>query len=217
MFVRGCAAVVAVTALTSCASPAPVTPVPPPATTSSKPAPSLAEVDQRAKAALAPPGAFDARGGKVDDAAAALDLPFPLEGQAVGEVCGALPRITGKGTSAARSRSWGGTLSLFERVHVTSELPASAVVSTVRQHVRDCGRPAGTVVPDVALTKPDGLDEAYAFCEANEPGAIPWTCQVALARGNVFAFVTVNEQSKEAGAKLLAELVPVFARAVVEA
>lgn len=218
MFVRICAAVVAVAALTSaCAATEPAPPSPT-TTTSSKAPPSVAELDRRAKAALPPPGAFDALGGKVDEASAALDdIPIALEGQAIGEVCGTLLRVD-KGTSAARTRSWGGEVNLFERVHATSELPASAVLSTVRQQIRGCvpNRPAGTVVLDVPLAKPEGVEESYAYCEANDPGALPWSCGAALARGNMFALVVVNGQTREAASAQLNDVTPIFAKSLVK-
>ncbi|MDX8029012.1 hypothetical protein SK803_02265 [Lentzea sp. BCCO 10_0856] len=205
------AVMAAVALIAGCATAAPVTPTAPPATTSSVVPPTPAELDQRAKVALAPPGAFDALGGKADDTAALDDLPVVVEGQAIGEVCGTLPRVD-KGTSAARSRSWSGGVNLFERVHVTSELPASALVSTVRQQARACASDA-----EVALTRPEGVDESFAYCEPNDPGAIPWSCQVALARGNVFALVAVNGQTEEAASAQLTSVLPIFAESLVKA
>ncbi|MFS8097667.1 hypothetical protein LFM09_11060 [Lentzea alba] len=213
---RFCAAVAAVAALTSaCTNAAPVpapAPVPPPTTTTSA-APTLAELDARAKAALPAPAAFDALGGKYDDATAALDdLPMPLEGQAIGEVCGALLRVD-KGTSAARSRSWSGGVYLLERVHVTSEQPAKALVPVVRQQAGVCA-PGG----EFAVTTPEGVEESFAYCEPNDgAGALPWTCQVALARGNVFALVSISGQSKKALSGQLSFVLPIVAEPFLKA
>lgn len=205
---RICAAVVVVAALTSaCANAAPA-PSPPPTTAGPH---TLAELDRRAKAALALPESFVSLAGEMDQSAAELDdLPMAVEGQAIGEVCGALLRV-GKGTSAARKRTWSGGIHLFERVHVTSEMPAAELVSNVRQRVRECGRPAGEVLGDVALSKPAGVDESYAYCEANDPGVIGWSCQAALGQGNVFAFVTVGGMTVETATAQLTKVTPIFA------
>jgi hypothetical protein len=174
--------------------------------------PTLTELDQRAKAALAAPDAFGGLGGKKDEGTSDLDdLPIAVEGQAIGQVCGALPRVD-EGTSAARTRSWPGGVNVFERVHVTSALPAKTLVATVRQHAQRCAQGA-----ELALTRPDGVDESFAYCEQNEPGAIPWSCQVALARGSAFALVAVNGESREAASAQLTSVLPIVAEPFVKA
>jgi hypothetical protein len=199
---------VAVVALTSaCTSTSPITA--PATTTSLSPRSSLEALDERAKAAIPSPTAFEALGpGPVN--ASGLGPDAPVEGDGIGEVCGALLRV-GRGTSAARTRTWSGGVNLFERVHVTSELPAKALVSMVREKAQACAPGA-----EAAVTEPDGVEELFAYCAANDPGAVPWSCKAAFSRGNVFAFVVVNAESAETASLQLGAALPIFAGPLVK-
>jgi hypothetical protein len=84
-----CAAVLAVVALTAgCAGePAAAPPASTATTTTTTVPPSPAELNERAKAAIAPPGAFDSLGGAVKVSNPANDGDAGLEGEAVTTVC----------------------------------------------------------------------------------------------------------------------------------
>ncbi|KJK52044.1 hypothetical protein UK23_04730 [Lentzea aerocolonigenes] len=201
----------AVVALTSaCTSTSPITvPAPATTTTSLSPRSSLEALDERAKAAIPSHMAFETLGaGPVN--ASGLGPEAPVEGDGIGEVCGALLRV-GRGTSVARTRTWSGGVNLFERVHVTSELPAKALVSMVREKAQACAPGA-----EVAVARPDGVEELFAYCGANDPGAVPWSCKAAFSRGNAFAFVVVNAESAESASLQLSAALPIFAEPLVK-
>jgi hypothetical protein len=210
VFVRICAAVVAVAvaALTSACGGAEQVVV---RSTGTSSGPLAAVLDQRAKVALALPESFSSLASAVDEGSTDPGtLPMAVRGQAIGEVCGA-PLWVHRGTSAAHTRTWSGAITLFERVHVTSELPARELLSKVRQRVRECGRPAGEVVPDVPFAHRVAVEESYAYCEAAGTGKNGWTCRAALAQHDVFAFVVVSGVTGETARTNLAKAVPIFA------
>jgi hypothetical protein len=220
---RICAVVLTVVALTAacttaCTTGAPA-PQPSPTTTSSPAPPSLAELDQRARTALAPPGAFDALQGHVEKSFPANDGDPGAEREVVTALCGR-ELLVDSGTSVARSRVWEGGVRVFERVHAMSDLPAAVLMRTVRAGSRNCVlySPAGTVFADEPVANPQGVDESYAHCEMHdEPGVTPWACHAVLARGTLIATVVSFGNTREAASAQLSATVPIFAESLAKA
>jgi hypothetical protein len=212
----------AVLALTAGCGAAPVTPpAPSTTTTSSVVPPSPAQLDARAKSAMAPPGAFDALGGKVAESTPANDSDPGAEREPVALLCrGNSTLFVDSGTSVARSRIWAGGASLFQRVHATSDLPATVLVRGVRNSGDGCALSFGAdkVVGNVPIAKPEGVEDSYAYCEANKnPEMVPWSCQLVMARGTLITLVVASGQSQQAAVAQLASVVPTFAETFVKA
>lgn len=186
-----------------------------PSPTTVVPTVSVAELDGRAKVALAPPGAFDAVGGRVQLNDPASDSDPGHEGDDAGDVCGK-PLLVASGVSVWRRRLWTGEVSLTQTVHVTSSVPATSLLSTARQWARDCS--AGTVDPDVTLARPQGVDEAFAYCEMHHDfQVLPWSCHAVFARGNLFVNVVAFGAGRDTAAAQLDAVVPTFAEFLVKA
>ncbi|SDI92114.1 hypothetical protein SAMN04488074_10141 [Lentzea albidocapillata subsp. violacea] len=200
-------------------------PVASPATTSSTAPPSPAELDERVKKALAPPGAFDVFGGRVALTSPANDSDPGHEQSNVSAACGGSPLRVDSGISVSRSRAWTGGVNLAESVHAMSDLPGSVLLTTVQRRSRLCttyypyGRTAHTVVPDVPHVKPHGIDESYVFCERVDHPEMPlWQCYAYLARGTLLAVILeVGNRTKEAALLRLTSAVPIFAESLVKA
>ena len=209
-------AVVMAVALTAACSAAPVTP-PAPSTTSSTV--SVPDLDRRAKAAMAPPDALAAFGGRMEkDFPANADDPG-TEGEVVTATCGRELRVD-SGKSVARSRVWEGGVSVFERVHAMSDLSAAVLLLPVRRGARDCvlGSPAGTVFADEPIATPPGVDESFAHCESHdEPGVTPWSCHAVLGRGTLIATIVSFGETRESASAQLATVVPILAAPFAQA
>lgn len=219
---RFCAAVMAVVALTTaCTSETPAAAPPSTTTTTTPVPPSPTELDQRAKAAIAPPGAFDALGGRVAQSTPANDTDRGAEREIVTTICRAdSPLRVDSGTSVARSRAWTGGVNLFQRVHATSELPASVLLTSVRRQADLClpGSSADQVAPNLPLAKPDGVDDLYGYCVANiDPELIPWSCHAVLARGTLITVVVASARTQSAAAAQLNSVLPIFTEPFVKA
>lgn len=221
---RICAAVMAAVALVAgCSSGAATTQSAPTTTTtiSSVVPPTPAELDVRVKAAMAPPGAFDALGGKLAESTPANDSDAGVEHEVVAMQCrGSSELRVDSGTSVARTRIWAGGVSLFERVHATSELPASVLMTSLKQRADGCVLSFGAdqAVANIPIAKPEGVDDLYTYCEANkDPEMVPWSCQAYLTRGNLIAFVVASGQSQASAAAQLTSAVPIFTAPFVKA
>ncbi|MFI6096100.1 hypothetical protein ACIA8G_11130 [Lentzea sp. NPDC051213] len=214
---------VAVAVLTASCTGAQPAAAPPPTTSSTAP-PSPADLDLRAKKALAPAGAFDALGGRVERNYPGDDSEPGYEQEIVRTACGSHDLRVDSGTSVSRSRAWAGGVDLFERVHAMSDLPAAVLLTTVQRWSRLCTSyspggvsPLRTVVPDVSLVRPEGVDESYAYCEANnDPALVPWSCHAVLARGTLLATVTASGRSQDAALAQLTSVVPIFAESLAK-
>ncbi|ANZ34836.1 hypothetical protein BBK82_00830 [Lentzea guizhouensis] len=210
----------AIAALTTACGGEPVAAPPSTTTTTTTTAPpTTAELDARAKAAIAPPGAFDALGGVVAESVPANDSDPGEEGQAVAIVCGSGPILV-DGMSVARTRIWTGRLSLFQRVHAAADRPAATLVESVRARAKLCSgsnadRQAGLSLP---LAKPQGADEFYAFCMANlDPDLVPWSCQAVMGRGTLITVVVASGSTRAAAEAQLTAVTPVFAETFAKA
>jgi hypothetical protein len=181
--------------------------------------PTTAELDVRAKAAIAPPGAFDALGGVFKESTPANDSEPGEEGQVVSTVCKSNP-IFVDGVSVARTRIWTGRLDLFQRVHAAVDRPAATLVESVRARVKLCsgGRAADQVKLSLPLAKPQGVDEFYAHCEANkDPGVVPWSCHAVMGRGTLITVVVASGLTQAAAEAQLTSVTPIFAETFAKA
>lgn len=214
---RICAAVMAVAALTTACGGEPG--AAPPTTTTTTVPPTPAELDQRAKAAIAPPGAFDALGGKFKQSTPANDSDLGAEGEIVTSVCNGTP-IRVDGASVARTRVWAGQLDLFQRVHAMSDRPAATLVEVVRDRVTSCAqyRPADQTKVTIPLTKPQGVDDFYAYCETNrDPDLVDWSCHAVMGRGTLITLVVAFGLTHAAAEAQLTSVVPTFAETFAKA
>jgi hypothetical protein len=217
---RICAAVMVVAALTTACGGEPASA--PPATTTTTTTtvpPTPAELDQRAKAAIAPPGAFDALGGKFKQSTPATDSDPGAEGEMVTSVCNNDP-IRVDGVSVARTRVWAGQLDLFQRVHAMSDRPAATLVEVVRTRVKSCAgyRPADQTKVTLPLTKPQGVDDFYAYCETNQdPDLVDWSCHAVMGRGTLITLVVAFGLTQAAAEAQLTSVAPIFAETFAKA
>ncbi|MET9632443.1 hypothetical protein ABZX92_33795 [Lentzea sp. NPDC006480] len=181
--------------------------------------PTPAELDQRAKAAIASPGAFDALGGKFKQSTPANDSDPGVENEMVTSVCEDSP-IRVDGVSVARTRVWTGQLDLFQRVHAMSDRPAAALVESVRARVKLCigSRPADQIKVTIPLTKPQGVDDFYAYCITNrDPNLVDWSCHAVMGRGTLITLVVAFGLTQAAAEAQLTSVVPIFAETFAKA
>jgi hypothetical protein len=209
----------AVAALTTaCGSEPAAAPVATTTTTTTAP-PTPAELDQRAKAAIAPPGAFDALGGKFKQSTPANDSDPGAEGEVVASVCNN-SSILVDGVSVARTRVWTGQVDLFQRVHAMSDRPAATLVESVQARAKLCGgsRPADQIKLTIPLTKPQGVDAFYAYCMTNQdPNLVDWSCHAVMGRGTLITVVVAFGLTQAAAEAQLTSVVPTFAETFAKA
>lgn len=216
---RICAAITVIAALTAACGGEPAAAPPVTTTTTTTVPPTPAELDQRAKAAIAPPGAFDALGGKFKQSTPANDSDPGAEGEMVASVCGDTP-IHVDGVSVARTRVWAGQLDLFQRVHAMSDRPAATLVESVRARAKLCigSRPADQIKVTIPLTKPQGVDDFYAYCITNkDPGLVDWSCHAVMGRGTLITLVVAFGLTHAAAEAQLTSVVPIFAETFAKA
>ncbi|MEU7476573.1 hypothetical protein AB0A63_11365 [Lentzea sp. NPDC042327] len=217
---RICAAVVAIAALATTACGGEPAAAPPVTTTTTTTAPpTAAELDLRAKAAIAPPGAFDAQGGKVGSSTPATDTDPGLEGEPVTFVC-KTSELFADGMSVSRTRTWDGRVDLFQRVHATADRPAATLVERVRTWAQQCTqyRGADKIKLELPLTKPQGVDDFYAYCETTEdPALIDWSCHAVMGRGTLITVVVAFGPTQAAAEAQLTSAVPIFAETFAKA
>ena len=215
---RLCAAVVAVVALTAGCAGEPAA-APPPSTTTTTtttPPPAPAELNERAKAAIAPPGAFASIGGEVQDSMPASDTEIGGDGEIVITVCGG-SGLRVDGTSVARTRTWAGRVNLFQRVHAMSERTAATLVASMPRSISGCAAARGAAQL-TTLAKPAGVDDFFAHCEANvEPGLVPWSCLVLMGRGTLITLVVASDRTRAAAEAQLTAVLPIFAEPFAKA
>jgi hypothetical protein len=188
-------------------------------TTTTTVPPTPAELDQRAKAAIAPPGAFDALGGEFKQSKPANDSDPGAEGEMVTSVCNDTP-VRVDGMSVARTRVWAGQLDLFQRVHAMSDRPATTLVELVRARVKLCAesRPTDQIKATIPLTKPQGIDDFYAYCETNQdPDLVDWSCHAVMGRGTLITLVVAFGLTQSAAEAQLTSAVPIFAETFAKA
>jgi hypothetical protein len=213
---RICAAVAVVVALTTACGGEPVAAPPATTTTTTAVAPTPAELDQRAKAAIAPPGAFDALGGQFRQSTPAGDNEPGADGEIVTTLCGT-SEMRVDGTSVARTRVWTGRVNLFQRVHAMSDRTAATLVTAVERRLSSCAKNRSAEQTG-AVTKPEGVDDFYAHCEANpDPELVPWSCHAMMGRGTLITVVVASGQTKAAAETQLTSVVPIFAESFVKA
>lgn len=206
-------------ALTTACGGEPVAAPPATTTTTTTVPPTPAELDQRAKAAIASPGAFDALGGKFKQSTPANDSDPGAEGEMVASVCNGTP-IRVDGVSVARTRVWTGQLDLFQRVHATSDRPAATLVNVVQDRVTSCAqyRPADQIKVTIPLTKPQGVDDFYAYCITNrDPNLVDWSCQAVMGRGTLITLVVAFGRTQAAAEAQLTSVAPIFAETFAKA
>jgi hypothetical protein len=217
---RICAAVIAVAALTTACSGEPAAAPPATTTTTTTTAPPTpAELDQRAKAAIAPPGAFDALGGKFKQSTPANDSDPGAEGEVVASVCNN-STVRVDGVSVARTRVWTGQVDLFQRVHAMSDRPAATLVESVQARAKLCigSRPADQIKLSIPLTKPQGVDDFYAYCIKNQdPNLVDWSCHAVMGRGTLITLVVAFGLTQAAAEAQLTSVVPIFAETFAKA
>ncbi|WP_330274638.1 hypothetical protein OG205_02785 [Lentzea sp. NBC_00516] len=219
MNMRICAAVAAAVALTTACGGEPVAAPPATTTTTTVAPPTPAELDQRAKAAIAPPGAFDAMGGKLKESVPANDSGPGAEGEIVTVVCSG-SELRADDVSVSRTRIWAGQVSLFQRVHAMSERPAAGLLEAVRTRAGSCSRSrlADQMKVDIPIPAPQGVDGVYGVCEANrDPELVPWSCQAVMGRGTLISVVVASGQTQAAAEAQLSSVVPIFAETFVKA
>lgn len=145
----------------------------------------------------------------------------------VSEVCGGVE--VGSGFKVTRRREWiGETMAVVQTVHALSEQKAADLVEQIRSKSHTCttytaveGKPQRAVTPDVAVSRPDGLDDLYGYCET-APDFLEGlhTCTVYLARGDLLVAASGNaayDSPNEALASALIQLkniTPVVAQAM---
>ncbi|RDI26485.1 hypothetical protein DFR72_107126 [Lentzea flaviverrucosa] len=213
---RICAAIAAVVALTTACGGEPVAAPPATTTTTTVVPPAPAELDQRAKAAIAPPGAFDALGGQVKQSTPATDDEPGADGEVVTTLC-ETSEMSVDGTSVARARVWTGRVNLFQRVHAMSDRTAAALVGAVQTRLAGCAKNRGAAETK-AVAKPEGVDDFYAHCEANpDPELVPWSCHALMGRGTLITVVVASGQTKAAAEAQLTSVAPIFAQSFVKA
>jgi hypothetical protein len=197
---RICAAVLALAALTAgCAGEPAAAPAPSTTTTTTTAPPTTAELNERAKAAIAAPDAFAA-----------------ADGQVVSVICGGR-KIMVDGTSVTRSRLWTGKTTVFQEVHAMADRTAATLVKTVETGLTACTT-ARSVEQLTALAKPEGVDDFYAYCEATlDPTVSPFACYALMGRGTLISQVIMFGQSKEAAGAELASVLPIFVPSFVKA
>lgn len=188
-------------------------------TTTTTVLPTPAELDQRAKMAIAPPGAFDALGGKFKKSTPANDSDPGAEGEMVTSVCNGNPMYV-DGASVARTRGWAGRLDLFQRVHAMSDRSAATLVEVLRKWVTSCAqyRSADQLKVTIPLTKPQGVDDFYGYCETNEdPDLVDWSCHAVMGRGTLITLVVAFGLTQAAAEAQLTSVVPIFAETFAKA
>ncbi|MGJ3587540.1 hypothetical protein ACR9EG_13050, partial [Lactococcus lactis] len=74
-----------------------------------------------------------------------------------------------------------------------------------------------TLVPDVPLAKPAGVDEAYSYCEKTDFVILPVRCTAVLARGNLLATITAMGADQDAVMEQLRSALPIFVEPFVKA
>lgn len=217
---RICAVVVVVAALSTACGSEPAAAPPATTTTTTTTVPSTpAELDQRVKAAIAPPGAFDALGGKFKQSTPANDNDPGAEGELVTSVCNN-SRIFVDGVSVARTRVWAGQLDLFQRVHAMSDRPAATLLESVRARVKLCAGPGPSdqIKTTIPLTKPQGVDDFYAYCEMNrDPNLVDWSCHAVMGRGTLITLVVAFGLTQAAAEAQLTSVAPIFAETFAKA
>ncbi|WP_434443027.1 hypothetical protein [Lentzea sp. E54] len=191
---------------------------PPPSTTipMTTALPTPAELNERAKAAIAPPDAFAAVGGQVKTNVPATDGEIGADGQVVAMICGGR-EIHVDGTSVARSRLWTGRTTVFQQVHAMADRMAAVLVQGVETGLASCTH-TRSVEQLTALAKPEGVDDFYAYCEATlDPDVSPYACYAFMGRGTLISEVIMFGQTKEAAGAELASVLPVFVPSFVKA
>lgn len=215
---RFCAAVMAVAALTTACGGEPTAAPPVTTTTTTTVPPTPAELDQRAKTAIAPPGAFDALGGKFKQSTPANDSDPGAEGEMVASVCNS-DAIRVDGVSVARTRVWAEQLDLFQRVHAMSDRPAATLVESVQARVKSCAASrADQFKVAIPLTKPQRVDDFYAYCKTNQdPNLVDWSCHAVMGRGTLITLVVAFGVTQATAEAQLTSVAPVFAETFAKA
>lgn len=211
MNTRICAAVVAVVALTAgCAGEPAAAPPPSTTTTTTTAAPTPAELNERAKAAIAPADAV--AGGEMKTNEPATEGEIGADGQAVTMICGSR-EIFVDGTSVSRTRVWSGA---FQRVHAMADRTAITLIKSVETGLVSCT--TAHSVEQFPLPKPDGVDDFYAYCEATlKPDLLPFSCHALMGRGTLISEVVTFGSTKAVAGVGLTAVVPAFARSFAKA
>ncbi|MET9231624.1 hypothetical protein [Lentzea sp. NPDC003310] len=217
MNTRICAAVLTVVVLTAgCTGTPDAAPPSATTTTTTTAPPTPAELNERAKAAIAPADAFAALGGQVKGSAPTTDGEIGADREIVALLCGTEEMLV-DGTSVARSRVWTGGVSLFQRVHAMSDRTAAALVGAVRTRLSRCAKSRGAEEA-TSVAKPQGVDDFFAHCETNpDAGFVPWSCSALIGRGTLISVVTASGQSKESAQAQLTSVLPIFAQTFAKA
>ncbi|MCX2951657.1 hypothetical protein [Lentzea sp. NEAU-D7] len=199
-----------------CAGEPAATPPPTTTTTTTTAPPTPAELNERAKAAIAAPDTFAAAGGQVKTNVPATDAEVGADGQAVAMICGGR-EIHADGSSVMRSRLWTGRTTVFQQVHAMADRPAAVLVKSVETGLAACTSTRG-VEQLATLAKPAGVDDFYAYCEATlDPSVSPFVCHAFMGRGTLISEVVMFGQTKEAAGTELASVLPAFVPAFVKA
>lgn len=177
----------------------------PPTTTSA----SVAVPDQWNLLARRAESAYAAKEAFAPDAAWTEDFPAAPGGYEhgtpmVSEVCGGVE--ISSGFKVTRIRHWSGeTIGVAQHVHALSSQKPADLIEQIRSKSRSCttytaveGKPQRTVTPDVAVSRPTGIDDLYALCQTapdSQPGL--HNCSAYLARGNLLVAVGVSTNSDD--------------------
>ncbi|MGW6442928.1 hypothetical protein [Lentzea sp. NPDC055074] len=206
----------AVVALTAGCAGEPAAAPPTTTTTTTTAPPTPAALNERAKAAIAPPEAFAAVGGQVRTSVPATDAEIGADGEIVTTLCGT-SEMRVDGTSVARTRVWSGRVSLFQRVHAMSDRTASALMGAVQTRLTGCAKDRAAEETK-AVTKPEGVEDFFAHCETNkDPELVPWSCHALMGRGTLITDVVASGQTKAAAEAQLTSVLPIFAQTFAKA
>ena len=101
-----------------------------------------------------------------------------------------------------------------------SDRPAATLVGLVRARVKVCAgyRAADQITVTIPLTKPQGIDDFYAYCETNQdPSLVDWSCHAVMGRSTLITLVVAFGRSQATAEARLTSVAPIFAETFAKA
>ena len=101
-----------------------------------------------------------------------------------------------------------------------SDRPAATLVEVMQARVKSCAQhvPADQIKVAIPLTKPQGIDDLYAYCVTNrDPNLVDWSCHAVMGRGTLITLVVAFGRTQAAAEAQLTSVVPIFAETFAKA
>lgn len=101
-----------------------------------------------------------------------------------------------------------------------SDRPAATLVESVQARVKLCAgsRAADQMKVSIPLTKPQGVDDFYAYCERNrDPDLVDWSCRAVMGGGTLITLMVAFGRTQAAAETQLTSAAPIFAETFAKA